>query len=39
MKDLADFKIFADLGERELEDLREDIKTIDYGKGEIIFQD
>ncbi len=39
MKDLADFKIFADLGERELEDLREDIKTIDYGKGEIIFQE
>ena len=39
MKELGDFKIFNDLGERELEELNEVVKHIDYGRGEIIFQE
>lgn len=39
MRDLAQFKIFNELSEHDLEDLRENIKSIEYGKGEIIFQE
>ena len=39
MKDLGDFKIFGELKERDLEDLNESLKLIEYGKGEIIFQE
>ncbi|MFP4588460.1 MAG: Crp/Fnr family transcriptional regulator [Candidatus Acetothermia bacterium] len=39
MTELRDFKIFSELNERDLENLRESVKAIDYGKGEIIFQE
>ena len=39
MADLSDFRIFSDLKDKELEKLRESIRTINYGRGEIIFQE
>jgi len=39
MVDLKDFRIFSDLKDKELDKLRESIRTINYGRGEIIFQE
>jgi CRP-like cAMP-binding protein len=39
MVDLKDFRIFSDLKDKELEKLREAVRTINYGRGEIIFQE
>lgn len=39
MVELGDFQIFSELSEHDLEDLRESIKTIDMGEGEIIFHE
>jgi len=39
MADLKDFRIFSDLKDKELDKLRETIRTINYGRGEIIFQE
>ena len=38
MVDLKDFRIFSDLKDKELDKLRESIRTINYGRGEIIFR-
>ncbi len=39
MADLNEFRIFSDLKDKELEKLRESVRTIHYGRGEIIFQE
>lgn len=39
MVDLKDFRIFSDLKDKELAKLRESVRTIHYGRGEIIFQE
>ncbi len=39
MIDIKDFRIFADLKEKDLEKLREATRKIQYGRGEIIFQE
>lgn len=39
MIDLKDFRIFSDLKEKDLEKLREGVRKIQYGPGEIIFQE
>ena len=39
MADLKDFRIFSDLKDKELDKLRENLRTINYGRGEIIFQE
>ena len=39
MADLKDFRIFCDLKDKELEKLRETVRMINYGRGEIIFQE
>ncbi len=39
MIDLKDFRILADLNEKDLEKLREATRKIQYGRGEIIFQE
>ena len=39
MVDLKEFRIFSDLKDKELDKLRESIRTINYGRGEIIFQE
>ncbi|MCX6096284.1 MAG: Crp/Fnr family transcriptional regulator [Candidatus Bipolaricaulota bacterium] len=37
--DLKDFRIFSDLKDKDLEKLREGVRRIQYGPGEIIFQE
>jgi len=37
--DLRDFRIFSDLKDKDLEKLREGVRRIQYGPGEIIFQE
>jgi CRP/FNR family transcriptional regulator len=39
MIDLKGFRIFSDLKEKDLEKLREGVRKIQYGPGEIIFQE
>jgi CRP-like cAMP-binding protein len=39
MVSLEDFRVFSDLKGRELEKLKEIVRKIDYGPGEIIFQE
>jgi len=39
MADLKDFRIFSDLKNKELQKLRESVRSINYGRGEIIFQE
>lgn len=39
MIELKDFRILSDLKEKDLEKLRESVRKINYGRGEIIFQE
>jgi len=39
MIDLKDFRIFSDLKDKELDKLREGLRHIKYGRGEIIFME
>ncbi len=39
MVELKDFKIFSDLGQKDLSELESKIRKIKYGRGEIIFQE
>jgi len=39
MAELKDFRIFGELDERSLGELRDQVKSIEYGKEEIIFQE
>jgi CRP/FNR family transcriptional regulator len=39
MIELKDFRILSDLKEKDLEKLRETVRKINYGRGEIIFQE
>ena len=39
MIDLKDFRIFSDLKDTELNKLQESVRKINYGRGEIIFQE
>jgi CRP/FNR family transcriptional regulator len=39
MIDLKDFRIFSDLKEKDLQKFRESVRRINYGRGEIIFQE
>jgi len=39
MVDLKDFRIFSDLKGKDLDKLRESVRKIKYGRGEIIFQE
>ena len=39
MAELKDFRIFSDLKDKELAKLQESVRSISYGRGEIIFQE
>ena len=39
MIDLKDFRIFSDLKEKDLQKLKENMRKIQYGRGEIIFME
>ncbi|MCS6937064.1 MAG: Crp/Fnr family transcriptional regulator [Candidatus Bipolaricaulota bacterium] len=39
MIELKDFKVFSDLGPKDLSELESKIRRIKYGRGEIIFQE
>ncbi len=39
MIELKEFRILSDLKEKDLEKLRESVRKINYGRGEIIFQE